>query len=110
MQIFVLSSISEGMSNTILEAMSTGLALVVSRTGGNPELINDGGSGLMFPPGDPRALADQIGRFADSVELRRAFGEAARQRVVSQFSLPLMIQRYRETYLELAGRRGICRK
>jgi sugar transferase (PEP-CTERM/EpsH1 system associated) len=103
MDIFVLPSISEGMSNTVLEAMASGLALAITRTGGNPELIDDGRVGWLFPPGDVGALASLLSRLVGDPALGKKYGQAARQRAVEHFSLSAMVQRYRELYLELAS-------
>jgi sugar transferase (PEP-CTERM/EpsH1 system associated) len=106
MHVFVLPSICEGMSNTVLEAMATGLPLVVSRTGGNPELVVEGSTGFLFPPGDVQALAQHLVMLAESPDLRRSFGEAARLCAVKKFSLERMIRSYRDLYFELAARRN----
>jgi len=106
MDVFVLPSISEGMSNTILEAMATGLPPVVTRAGGNPELVEDGRVGCLFNPGDVQALAGLLSRLADETVLRRRYGQAARQRAVEHFSLAVMMRHYRDLYLDLASRRG----
>jgi sugar transferase (PEP-CTERM/EpsH1 system associated) len=107
MDVFVLPSISEGMSNTILEAMATGLPVVVSCAGGNPELVDDGSVGGLFDPRDVEALARHLSRLVDNSALRREYGRAARQRAVDQFSLSGMVQHYRETYVDLASIRGV---
>src|SRR6266850_1394648 len=101
MDVFVLPSISEGMSNTILEAMATGLPPVVTRAGGNPELVEDGRVGCLFNPGDVQALAGLLSRLADETVLRRRYGQAARQRAVEHFSLAVMMRHYRDLYLDL---------
>lgn len=106
MQVFVLPSICEGMSNTILEAMATGLPLVVTRAGGNPELVVDGSIGFLFPPSDVQALAKHLMMLAESPDIRRSFGEGARLRAVEQFSLERMIRSYRDLYFELAAKRS----
>jgi sugar transferase (PEP-CTERM/EpsH1 system associated) len=104
MDVFVLPSICEGMSNTILEAMATGLPVVATRAGGNPEMVEDECVGLLFPPRDVPTLAQHLARLVENADLRRSFGESARCRVVEQFSLAKMIRRYRDLYLELAAR------
>jgi sugar transferase (PEP-CTERM/EpsH1 system associated) len=107
MDIFVLSSLREGMSNTLLEAMSCGLPIVASRAGGNEETISDGQSGFLFDAGDDQALAERIERLVVNAELRRAMSEAARNRALAEFSLDTMIERYRGLYLDAAAHRGI---
>lgn len=105
MDVFVLPSISEGMSNTILEAMATGLPVVVTRTGGNPEVVEEGRAGFLFDPRDVRALTGTLSRLVDNAALRRECGSFARCQAVHKFSLSTMAQRYRDLYLELATRR-----
>jgi sugar transferase (PEP-CTERM/EpsH1 system associated) len=107
MDVFVLPSISEGMSNTILEAMASGLPVVATRVGGNPELVEENRSGWLFEPGDETDLAARLERLAANPDLSRDLGTAARQRAVSNFSLDGMIGRYRDLYFEMASRRGI---
>ena len=63
MDVFVLPSLGEGMSNTLLEAMASALPVVATRVGGNPELIEDGRSGFLFSPGDVAGLAAQLQNF-----------------------------------------------
>jgi sugar transferase (PEP-CTERM/EpsH1 system associated) len=107
MDVFVLPSICEGMSNTILEATASGLPVVVTRAGGNPELVEDGHSGWLFSPRDVSALAQHLARLADNADLRRSAGIAARRRTIEQFSLAGMMRRYNDLYCELAARRGV---
>jgi glycosyltransferase involved in cell wall biosynthesis len=84
---FVLSSRSEGLPMAILEAMAAGLPVVATAVGGIPELVADGETGLLVPPGDPDALAAALRRLVADPELRRRLGEAARARVEERFSL-----------------------
>ena len=107
MDVFVLPSLAEGMSNTLLEAMAAGLPVIATRVGGNPELIEDGRCGWLFPPGDVSDLAARLDRLAFDADLRSAFGQAARARAVSRFSLEGMVARYGHLYMELARGRGI---
>jgi sugar transferase (PEP-CTERM/EpsH1 system associated) len=107
MDVFVLPSLGEGMSNTLLEAMACGLPVAASRAGGNPEVVEDQKSGWLFAPGDSDDLADKLEHLAVSMETRRQLGQNARERVVKLFSLDGMIQRYRSLYLGLARRRGV---
>jgi sugar transferase (PEP-CTERM/EpsH1 system associated) len=107
MDVFVLPSISEGMSNTLIEAMACGLPVLATRVGGNPEVIGDERSMGLFVPGDIDGLAQRLESLAGNVNLRRSLGTAARQRAVSMFSLERMVEDYRGLYRELAVRRGI---
>ena len=107
MDIFALPSVSEGMSNTILEAMSTGLPLVVTRAGGNPELVEDGSVGSLFPTRDVQAFAATLSRLVDSPALRSEYGRAARRRAMEKFSLVDMVRNYRDLYREMATRHNV---
>jgi sugar transferase (PEP-CTERM/EpsH1 system associated) len=98
LHIFVLSSLREGISNTILEAMASGLPVIASETGGNVELIVPGETGALVPAGDAAALATAIGAYAGDPDLRRRHGNAARARAVEQFSITAMLARYRALY------------
>lgn len=100
--VFALTSLNEGISNTILEAMATGLPVIATRVGGNPELIVDGETGRLFPVGADDELASILVEYATQPELCRAHGAAARQRVVSAFSLPSMVDGYRAVYRRVA--------
>lgn len=104
MDVFALTSLGEGMSNTLLEAMASGLPVVATRVGGNPEVVREGESALLFTAGDSTALADHLERFSRDKDLRLRFGTAARQRVLNQFQLDQMIANYRRLYVELAQR------
>jgi sugar transferase (PEP-CTERM/EpsH1 system associated) len=105
MDVFVLPSINEGISNTILEAMATARPVVAGRTGGNPELVVDGLTGALYDPNEESALADSLENYVQQSDLRRSHGEAARWRVVEQFSLEAMVARYGEFYDDVLGRR-----
>lgn len=96
--IFVLASMNEGISNTILEAMASALPIVATRVGGNSELIVDGVTGKLVPAGVPDELADCIEAYVEDVETRRAHGAAARDRALESFSLDNMVARYAEFY------------
>lgn len=107
MDIFVLPSLSEGMSNTLLEAMASSLPVVATRAGGNPELIKEEHSGWLFEPGDVLTLAAILDRMCRDSNLRQQLGQAARLRTIEHFSLEIMIESYRSLYVELARQRGI---
>lgn len=101
--IFVLPSLSEGMSNTLLEAMATGVVPVATAVGGNGEVIEDGRSGLLVAPRDADQISSLIVRLAASAEQRQELGRNARQRVIAQFSLDRTLKRYEEMYCALVN-------
>ncbi len=106
LDVFALTSIAEGISNTILEAMASGLPVVATRVGGNPELVEHGASGQLVSARDAPALAAALRAYLDDAELRRAHGAAARARAERDFSLERMAAQYRDLYLSLADRRA----
>ncbi len=95
---FVLPSLGEGMSNTILEAMATGLPVVATRVGGNPELVVHEVTGLLVEPRSTDSLATALSRYAEDSRLRVAHGQAARHRAVSEFGLRRMLSAYDDLY------------
>ena len=107
MDIFVLPSFGEGMSNTLLEALACGLPLLATRVGGNPEVIEDGRSGWLFSAGDAEDLSRRLEALAAKPEIRGALGAAARVRATTVFSLEGMIERYRSLYLNAAYQRRL---
>ena len=84
--IFVLPSLSEALSNSLMEAMACGCCPVASDVGGNPELVEEGSSGLLFPAGDSGALAARLALLAEDPELRRRLGDNARERMAASFT------------------------
>jgi sugar transferase (PEP-CTERM/EpsH1 system associated) len=106
MDVFVLSSVSEGLSNTILEAMATGLPVVATRVGGADELVVEGVTGLLVRPSHPREMAAALQRLFRDQERMHAMGAAARSRVQAEFNLRAMVARYEGLYLELCGAPG----
>lgn len=103
LDLFVLPSLAEGISNTILEAMATGLPVVATRVGGNVELVRDGETGTLVPSADADALTDALLRYIDQRELAVQHGAAGRRRVERRFSLEAMVAAYDELYRRLAG-------
>lgn len=91
---FVLPSLAEGISNTILEAMASGLPVVATAVGGNPELVADGRTGLLVPPDDVEAMAKALLRLADDPDSARAMGLAGRIEAEQRFSLEAMVAAY----------------
>lgn len=104
---FALPSQVEGISNTILESMACGLPIVATRVGGNPDLIDEGITGLLVPPSDPPALCNSLLRlFADPVAAQR-LGRAARAECERRFSLDRMVADYAAVYDQLLASRGV---
>ncbi len=105
----VLPSLSESFSNSLLESMAAGLPVVATNVGGNPEIVQDGETGLLVPPRDPAAMADAIIRVLEAPEMAKRFGVAGRERVMKHFSLETVIRRTSELYMMLLERRGFVR-
>jgi glycosyltransferase involved in cell wall biosynthesis len=99
--VYANSSVSEGISLTILEAMAAGLPVVATRVGGTPEVVLDS-CGILVPPRDPTALADALSQMAMQRSLGRVLGRAGRERVEKYFTLDRMVATYRDVYHELA--------
>jgi len=98
MDVFVLPSVSEGMSNTLLEAMAAGVAVVASNVGGNPEIVRDQLDGLLFESGDEAGLHDRLQKMLADPVLRARMGRAGRERMLREFSMEAMITRYEQFY------------
>jgi glycosyltransferase involved in cell wall biosynthesis len=98
MDAFAMPSLSEGMPLSLLEAMAAGLPIAATRVGGVPEALEDGRTGLLVPPGDPRALAGALARIAEEPVWSRDLGRAAQRHVREHFALDAMVRQYQETY------------
>jgi sugar transferase (PEP-CTERM/EpsH1 system associated) len=97
LDLFILPSRNEGISNTILEAMATGLPVVATDVGGNPELVV-AGTGMLVRAEDPDAMAAAIGRYVADPQLARTHGAEGRRRVLEHFSMDAMLERYLAVY------------
>jgi glycosyltransferase involved in cell wall biosynthesis len=96
--LFVLPSLSEGVSLTLLEAMASGVAIVATRVGGNPEVIVDGETGVLVPPRDPVAVASAMLRLRRDDAERRRLSAAGRERVERFFDIRRMVAEYEAMY------------
>lgn len=101
MQIFALPSRAEGISNTVLEAMASGVPVVATDVGGNAELVADGETGRLVPRGDADRLAAALAEYVAAPEAMRRHGLAARLRAEQNFSLAGMMRAYSELYLDV---------
>ena len=101
--LFALSSLTEGISMALLEAMAGGLAVVATAVGGTPELVAPGENGLLVPPADPTALAQAMGELLADPHRRQAYGQAGAQHVAARFSLEAMATAYAELYRKALG-------
>jgi glycosyltransferase involved in cell wall biosynthesis len=85
----------------VLEAMATGVPIVATRVGGNPELVEHGVTGALVPAGNPLVLAAALRCYVEDGGLREAHGEAGRQRVLQHFTLDRMAQAYHDLYVSV---------
>jgi glycosyltransferase involved in cell wall biosynthesis len=101
--VFVLSSITEGLGTSLLDAMACAKPIVATRTGGIPEVVADGTTGELVPPHDPHALAAAIVRLLRDQERRQRMGEAGLTRVRERFTVERMVAETAEVYRAVAG-------
>lgn len=101
MNLFALSSLSEGMPVTILEAMAARLPVVATNVGAAPEMIEEGVTGFLVEPKDEQALAERFARLCSNRALARQSGQAARRKVEREYRLDSMLERYAELYLSV---------
>jgi len=100
--VFVLPSFREGLSNTILEAMSSGLPAVVTSVGGSPEIVIDGETGYLFEVDDVQHLAEILILLNDNSTLRYSISKNSRQHALANYTLSTMVNNYDDVYSDLA--------
>jgi sugar transferase (PEP-CTERM/EpsH1 system associated) len=96
--LFALSSVAEGTPVTMLEAMASGLPVVSTAVGGIPDLVQDGVSGALVPPGDPQRLAEALAAYVTDGERTRLHGAAGRARIEQKYSVSAMLAHYLDLY------------
>src|SRR5699024_6110771 len=103
MNVYVCSSIAEGMALTIIEAMASGLPIVATNVGGNPELVVPKQTGNLVPASDPDALAWALQADLERPDILCQRGDAGRRRVQTHFSIEVMVIGYCALYGQLLG-------
>lgn len=101
---FLLSSLSEGISNAVLEAMACELPVVTTDCGGMREAVTDGVEGFVVPTRDPRAMTGALATLSSNADLRRQIGLAARTRVLREFTLDRQVEQWMELFRGLLAR------
>jgi len=105
--VFVLPSVKEGLPYALLEAMAAARPVVATTVGGVPEVVVDGQTGLLVPPGNPEALARAIIALLQDPERAHAMGQAGRKRVLEHFTVERMVAETERVYQELLARKGL---
>lgn len=107
LDLFVSASLHEGMPNAILEAMAAGLPVVATDVGGTPEVVQDGQTGFLVPPGEYEALAISICKLLEDPDLRCRMGKEGKERVAKNFSIEQMTQQFEQLYEQLLVEKGV---
>ncbi len=100
----VLPSLSEGLSNTLLESMAAGVPVVATQVGGTGEVVQDGENGVLVPPADPVSLANAICRLLDAPAFASELGQAAHRRIFERYSLRLLVENTSRIYESVLAR------
>ena len=106
LDISVINSFSESLSNAILESMAAGVPVVATRVGGTPEIVEEGVTGFLVPPGDDDRLAATLARLLADPEARKACGERSRRFARANFSLDRMRREVEQLYAQLLAQKG----
>jgi len=101
----VMPSLNEALSNVLLESMGAGAPTVATRVGGTPEALDHEQTGLLVAPGDSRAIADAVGRLLDNPSFAQRLGQSARTLIKDRFSVDRMVQSTQDLYAELLARK-----
>jgi glycosyltransferase involved in cell wall biosynthesis len=104
--VVALSSVREGLPNVILEAMAMGLPVVATAVGGIPSVVEHEATGLLCPPRDPAALGEQLAMLLADADRRRRFGQTARERVETRYSMESMVRRHEAVFERVLAKQG----
>lgn len=104
--LFIMSSLMEGIPLALLEAMAVSRPVVVTNVGGNSEVVIEGETGILIPPKDSEKMAQAIIKILQNPNLAKKMGEAGRKRVEDKFTLDRMVNRYESIYEEYLARKG----
>lgn len=104
LDVFVLTSLNEGISNTILEAMATALPVVATNVGGTPEILDDGKTGVLVEPKNISAMASAIKNYVDNPDIARQHGAAGREKVMGHYSVDKMVSEYEKVWMRVVGK------
>jgi L-malate glycosyltransferase len=105
--LFVMSSVTEGLGTSLLDAMACSRPIVATTAGGIPEIVEDGVNGLLVPPRDAKAMADAIVRALRDGSLRQRFGAAGLARVKARFTVERMVEQTAAVYARVGGRHHV---
>lgn len=103
--VVVLPSFTEGLPNVALEASAAGVPVVATAVGGTPEVIADGETGFLVPPGQPAAIAAKLNQLVNDSVLRSRFGAAGKQRMIDRFTFDAQADAYMQLFAELLPQR-----
>jgi glycosyltransferase involved in cell wall biosynthesis len=103
MDVFALTSLAEGFSNAVLEAMAAGLPCIVTDVGGNAEAVEDGVNGYVVPPGDVTAISDKLSVLSENEGLRADMGATGRRIAIDKFGVDRMVDETVGMYAEVLG-------
>jgi glycosyltransferase involved in cell wall biosynthesis len=101
MDLFLLTSRFEGLPRAVLQAMAAGVAVVATAVDGTPEVVRDGETGALVPPGDPRAAAEKLLALAADPETRAGYARRAMESLTASFDVRVMVPRLEELYLDV---------
>ncbi|MGQ0568390.1 MAG: glycosyltransferase, partial [Armatimonadota bacterium] len=108
--VFMLSSIHEGLPVAVLEAMALNRPVVATRVGGLPGVLHDGVHGFLVDTGNPAALAEKVLMLLRNPDLRQAMGEASKRRVEQHFSIQRMVREMEQVYAEILDDKSAARQ